>query len=167
MEILTPITDMLRRNQARLADDDDKQQMVCLRFRKPIPKAFAWEFLRIHLTPELLRRSESGFFRHERFQPQYSRCSQCWRSLTPKRDDGDWGQCTNPACSRYGRYELMRPVRGVVRVDIPSDAIVAVDGRELCSTLVLVLDRRYKPEVLAAVYRTAGMICDKYGWEML
>lgn len=144
-----------------------RQNMVLLRFAAPIPKAFAWEFLRIRLTHQMLAGGEDEFFHAEVHQPQHAlakHCSACNHSLTlvgPYR-----GLCANAACVRYRREETHSPKRGVVRVLIPSDHLQLVDGREVCGSIVLVLDRRYREEVLAAVYRTAGMICDDLGWKL-
>ena len=165
MESLPTPAQILRGQQ--LVPDAVRQQMVLLQFAVPIPRWCVSEFLRIHLTPGMLAGGEDDFCQPSVTQPHRVRPTQCAKCRSLLLISGQWsGVCRNSACSLFGRVQQGGPKRGVVRVDVPSDAITRVDDREVVSSLLLVLDRRYREEVLAAVYRTAGHICDEWGWKL-
>lgn len=195
IEILNPI-DQLLKHQA-LLPESDRQSSVMLCFGKPVNMSMTSDFYRIHLTPEMKRegRSETEFYKPEIFQPsrmhQQKFCSAC-RCEMVKVLIGTW-KCQNSRCQRRGHTVQSGPTRGVIAVDVRDDMIAnreQIDATELTKSgkvrklftpqgvplkcervtinaCILRLDRRYDPLVLAAVYRTAGAICDQYGWELL
>ena len=60
--------------------------------------------------------------------------------------------------------------RGVVGVEVAPDWIInphEPKAQQLITGCLLVMDRRYREEVLAAVYRTAGMVADDIGVRIL
>lgn len=147
---------------------DSRQSMVRLRFIEPIPKGQAPEFLRIHMTPAMLAGGEQDYYRVALSQPhkaQPRRCSGCKGQM---QQLGVWDfTCRNPACRNFGRVLNGRPLRGVVRVLYAPDWVqVREDGVKVLTDLVLVLDRRYRENVLAAVYRTAGQLAEMKGWRI-
>lgn len=195
IEVLTPISQLLK-HQAELPEKD-RQSSVYLKFASPVNMSLTSDFYRIHLTRELKREglSETEFYKPEIFQPsrmqQQKLCSACGQGMT-KVLISTW-KCQNAKCRRRGHPVESGPTRGVIAVDVPDSAIVnreqidatvtKKDGKvETLTTLqgvpmkcervtvdacILRLDRRYDPIVLAAIYRTAGMICDQYGWKLL
>ena len=164
-----PTPAQLLRGQAALPNADARQQMVLLNFAEPgIPRMFCGEFIRIHLTPAMLVGGEEEFWQPAIYQPQHALKDKCCRCNGPTKVVGQWlRECITPGCLRFGMSESHKPKQGVISVQVPSDRVHVVDGRELVRTVVLVLDRRYREVILAAVYRTAGMLCDQYGWKLL
>lgn len=158
--------ELLRANA--LLPDDQRQSMVRLRFREWLPKWVAWEFLRIHLSPAMLAGGEQEFYQPEIYQPERVGRPECPGCESSMERLGVWHWiCRVPACPQYGRLFRQKPNRGVVKVLVPPEFLRAVDGREECNSVILVLDRRYRQEVLAAIYRTAGILCEQRGWGLL
>lgn len=189
IEILTPISKLLAGQ--RLVPEQMRQNCLLLRFADPVPASLTSDFYRIHLTPDLLdgKLSEAEFYKAEIFQPSRSRKSlkQCRRCMQPMAQATvQYWKCQNRKCENVGRLVHSGPVRGVIDLRIQDDWIVDrktipvvldgqatdVHGVPLTCTQVtvkaclLILDRRYDDIVLAAVYRTAGAICDQYGWKL-
>jgi hypothetical protein len=141
-----------------------QQSMVMIRFAKPVFKSHALEFMRIHLTAAMLSGGEGDFYQAELFAKERMLKQECPRCRRPERPLSTWlWVCVNPQCSRFQAKHDVKPPRGVVQVLIPSDAISVRDGIEHMDKCVLVLDRRYRQNVLAAVYRTAGNLADEIG----
>lgn len=195
IEILTPISQLLKHQQE--LPERDRQSAILLKFAAPIPMSLTSDFYRIHLTPELKqeRLGETEFFKPEIFQPSrmnaVKKCTACSQAMV-KVLISTW-KCQNARCRRRGSPVESGPTRGVIAVDVADEYIVdreqidAVvkrkDGttrtlmtaagvpmkceRVTINACILRLDRRYDPVVLAAVYRTAGAICDQYGWVLL
>lgn len=170
LQLMASPSQLIRHN-AELPESN-RQSMVLLRFAEPVSRLFAPEFYRIQLTERMKECGEGTFYQAELHQPRhtpaYNQCARCGQKmsqvgLTTMR-------CTTMfprKCELYGRPQDRTPRRGVVGILIPSDRIVTDAGRgELTDTIVLVLDRRYQDEVLASVYRTAGLVCDQYGWKL-
>jgi hypothetical protein len=167
--------ELLRGN--RLLPDRDKQSMVMLRFRNPISTALMEHFTRIHLTRGMKAGGEQSFYRAEVFQSHRTgrkNCPRCHHAMP--RTSLTTYRCQNRACKNYGLTVVGGPRRGVIRVDICPEFVVRREtcshrGREFERVLVdrclLVLDRRYREEVLSSVYRTAGEMCEMMGWELL
>lgn len=193
LEILTPISQLLRGQ--KLLPDSLRQNSVLLRFDPTTPAraSLLADFYRIQLTPELKesRLSEAEFYRADLYQPsrtsgaQRKQCATCGQVMTPATIQ--YWKCVNRKCQQHGRLVHSGPVRGVVDVRCDSRWVVSretipvilngctadIHGVPLTNEIVkvkaalLVLDRRYDEIVLAAVYRTAGIICDQYGWKLL
>ncbi len=192
LEILTPIHQLLRGQQ--LLPEHLRQNTLLLRFdpASPARASLLADFYRIQLTPELKAPGlgEDTFYRADLYQPSRSNsrlkicrtCGQAQTAATPQ-----YWKCTNRKCRQHGRLVHSGPVRGVVDVRCCDQWVVSretvpitlngcttdIHGVPLTNEIVkvkaclLVLDRRYGDIVLAAVYRTAGMICDQYGWKLL
>ena len=140
--------------------------MVVIRVREPIAKAFVWEFLRIHLTPSMLTGGEDEFYEVAVSNPESNKPGRCPACGRDEAMVGPWlWECHNVHCKRWRKRHSTKPRRGVVQVLVPHEAYVDPQEAQV-SHCVLVLDRRYRETVLAAVYRTAGNLCDSMGWEM-
>lgn len=181
IEILTPIHKLLKGQQ--LLPDSIRQNAVLLRFdpATPAKTSLLADFYRIQLTPELKqeRLSESDFYRAELYQPTRSGarprpCRTCGQLMTVATIQ--YQKCGNRKCRQHGRLVHSGPVRGVIDVKFQDDWIVSreptlfegIAGECVkVRACLLILDRRYDEVVLAAVYRTAGVVCDQYGWKLL
>lgn len=154
---------MLRANRA--LPDEARQYMVLLRFATPVPRGALQHFYRIQLTPMMQLGGEGDFYRASVFQPHRAKarkCPSCGVLMSPM---GQWQvACGNRACSRWGVLDSTKPSCGVIQVLVPTDLFHPED--KTADGCVLVLDRRYREEVLAAVYRTAGQLCDRLGWRL-
>lgn len=152
-------SDLLRGQ--RMLGGDVRQSRVLIRLAEPVPRGMVWEFLRIRLTPEMLAGGEERAYQVALTQPHRAnfarRCPRC-RVATRQVAETTW-RC--PSCHRLVDGT---PLRGVVRLEIPSDA---VDADGMVSQVILCLDRRYSRRVLDAVYRTAGVLCESLGWRVL
>jgi hypothetical protein len=166
LEAMSPASQMIKANRG--LPEGARFNMVLLEFADPLPaRGLVQEFYRLHLTPGMFSQGEERFYQAEVYQPQHARRRHCVRCRGLTVQVGLWVvQCENPRCLLKGRPQSIKPARGVVQVLVPGDRLVRVDGRELCRSVVLVLDRRYPEQVLASVYRTAGMICDAMGWRL-
>ncbi len=163
----------LLKNQRQLAPND-QQSKVLLQFSKPIPRGMIGEFYRIQLTQRMAAGGEDEFYEAEIFQPHRvgpQNCPRCRQQVAQVSQT--YTRCTNRSCELYGRTIVSGPRRGVVAVVTAPDFVVDRQMKDVCGRQVaaeyldraiLVLDRRYHPDVLAAVYRTAGQLCDLYGW---
>lgn len=182
MFVLPTPAEMIRRNNQLPVEM--RQRAVFLQFGKPLASFLIDQFHRVHLTPDMLLGGEDEFYQAEVFQPHLvtpQPCPRCDTILTPIGVNRS--RCMNPRCrDRDGRPSsehdvISGPVRGVVKILTFPDHVVEVemkttpDGQryavEHLSACVVVLDRRYRVEVLAAVYRTCGMLCDQMGWKLL
>lgn len=178
-QILPRYEELLRANQS--LPEPIRQSAVLLRFATPIRESQCGEFHRIHLTPAMLDGGEAGFWMAESYQPHRLRmrcCPNCGQPLD--QVNPSLARCRNKACLQVDgtpteEFAIVTgPVRGVCKVLTFPDHIVerrAVSpGGPLVtwvSACVLILDRRYHPVVLAAIYRTAGQICEMHGWQLL
>lgn len=183
--------ELLKRNQ--LLPDYLRERSVFLEFAQPILEHTTEYFHQIHLTPEMLSGGEAKFFQSHLFQRHRIGAQRCLTCKTPmQRLDENRSRCRNPSCKQEDgtptrQYvQLTGPVRGVCKVETGFDArhhgrachVSFVVGQEsktfhgqtfrfnVVDRCLLVLDRRYHPVVLAAVYRTAGQICDLWGWNL-
>jgi hypothetical protein len=169
-----------------------RQNAVLLEFSEPIRRASAGQFLLIQLTPMMLAGGEEDFYLVGMAQPHRQATGRCrWCAQAMRRETGSAWRCWNPQCrtpdGRPGRVvqQVSGPSRGVVKLLITDDCLHHVDQTQVIDrflpsgqpvlrrhtvewlkAVVLLLDRRYRPEVLAAVKRTAGEICDLWGWSL-
>ena len=180
-----PTTRDLLKGQAGLPDHL-KNSIVRIDFVEPVDARAVADFYRIGLKEVHLQRGESdqgedSFYLAEIFQPHrvgVRNCPAC--SGINRQRSVTVSICENPACRLYKREIADGPVRGVVCVWVPSDWIVAHDSvpaisrkgkvigtltRELTRGALLVLDRRYPDEVLAAVFRSAKELSELKGWK--
>ena len=151
----------------RQLPEDKRQSMVMLRFLEPYPPFDRrHEFLRIHLTRAMLTGGEQGFYQPQVTRPQLVGVQTCARCYGRMHRVGPWDwQCQNQACRSFGLTQIRRPPRGVIGLLVPPGTLrVNEAGREVMTQLVLVLDRRYDPLVLAAIYRTAGQLGEEMRW---
>jgi len=178
MQQLPTHRDLLRFN-AELPDAL-RDRSVALRFAKPVPIRHTENFYLIRLTRNMLAGGEKDFFMPEIAQPHRvgkQLCPGCQAAM--RRVSPTTFACDNPACLA-SRVES-GPSRGVVSVrsafegelDGKRVSVSFIAGLEtiktgrfafrtpLVSGCLLVLDRRYRGEVLAAVYRTAGELCER------
>lgn len=180
MPWVLPRYDELLRDQ-RHVPEDKRQSQVLIRFARPIPRRLVSEFQRIHLTPAMFNGGEEEFFQATVFQPHRvarKTCPLCGQPMDPMSPTVS--KCRNPRClmpktsEPTSQYEFHRgPLRGVVAVITLPEFVVSREKRETFGTVwvdelvdraLLVLDRRYHPIVLAAVKRTAALICEQWGW---
>jgi len=178
-QILPRYEELLRANQS--LPEHLRQSAVLLRFAAPVRESMLGEFHRIHLTPAMLDGGEEAFHLAEVYQPdrvKQQRCPNCGHFLD--RINPTLARCRNAACLQVdgtptSEFAIITgPVRGVCKVLTFPDHIVEnrptiVGGRPVpwVNACVLMLDRRYHPVVLAAIYRTAGQICEMNGWQLL
>jgi len=179
MRTLPTIRDMLRAN--RSLPDDLKQSCVLLAFVIPIEHYHASEFLNIRLTRMMLAGGECDYYMSHRAQPDRIGDQQCvWCFEKMERTGAERFTCRTAGCMMidktgaafapaYAVDQWHGPTRGVVQTFVDPRFIthtVIRDGRPLDFTdrILLMLDRRYREEILCAIYRTAGQICDEKGW---
>jgi hypothetical protein len=169
-----------------------RQNAVLLEFAKPIRRSWAGQFLLIRLTPNMLAGGEEEFYLTHIVQPHRVPTESCRFCRQPMhRESLETWRCHNPRCflpngqPTRSIQQHSAPARGVVKLLITDDCVDHVeysqvidrflpDGKpiyrrhssEWLKAVVLLLDRRYRPEVLAAVKRTAGEICDIMGWQL-
>lgn len=161
----------------RALPDEVRQNMILLRFASPIPRPFAGEFLRIHLTPSMFQAAEEAAYRPEVIQPHRLRpqsCPTCGQRM--QRVDVTRWRCRDRLCEGSTRTMHAGPIRGVVKIVTTPDCVAHVESTtrpdgtvrrtEHLDKLLLALDRRYDRKVLAAIYRTAGHLCDQMGWRL-
>lgn len=177
--------EMLALNRA--LPDALRDRSVAIEFQKPIPKHVTESFYRIRLSRKMLAGGEEDFFMPEIAQPHRvgrQVCPTCGRDM--QRISLTTYRCENTFCFQgdgtpsQSMAHISGPNRGVVSVR--TEFAGWMQGREvdvsfLCGYetkdfqgrvlkvpivrgCLLVLDRRYPPEVLAAVYRTAGILCE-------
>ncbi len=172
MFIAPTTAELIADNQ--LLPDNLRECAVVLTFGEPIPARLAGDFLRIQLTSGMLAGGEDQFFRADMIQPHRTgpkSCPNCRRLM--RQESANTWRCMNSACRLVSGQPTREiafgggPVRGVVRLMIASDFVVQTEQGERLKQVVLLLDRRYRPEVLAAVKRTAHQICDERGWKLV
>ena len=143
---------------------DVRQSVVMLRFAEPIPRVFAYHFVRVRLSDQMFGDGEDGFFQASVIQPHRVAIRPCRSCDTERVRVGQTTQmCPNSSCPYCGVEVECGPLRGVVKVGL-SPEFEAPDGR--LDRLALILDRRYNEKTLANVYRTAGELCDIMGWRL-
>src|SRR5690606_23275412 len=132
------LRNLLRANQN--LPDDKRQSMVMIRFAEPIPRAYAWEFLRIRMTQAMKDAGEDQAFDVSLSQPLRAGVQRCGVCRGKMRRVGlhDW-TCERPGCRGKGRIHHAKPLRGVMKVLIPKDARIPSEAGELASRIVLVL----------------------------
>ena len=153
----------------RQLPQDKRQSMVMLRFLEPLPPFDRrHEFLRIHMSRAMLTGGEGGFYQPKITRPGLVGVQRCARCSQLMRRVGAWDwECMSRQCRSFRVKQVRKPPRGVIQLMIPPGTLrVNQDGRECMTQLVLVLDRRYQQNVLAAVWRTAGMLCEETGWRL-
>ena len=172
----------------RALPDALRDRSVGIEFTKPVPIHLIEHFYRIRLTQQMLAGGEDDFFMPEIAQPHkvgQQLCPTC--DYVMRRVSLRLFQCENPWCVDAGgnpsqsRLHDIGPSRGVVSVMTKFDAMLhgrqqnitfhcgsehrTIGERVLATSIVngclLVLDRRYRQEVLAGVYRTAGLLCEE------
>lgn len=180
MPWVLPRYDQLLRDQRQLPESKRQSQIV-LSFTKPIPRRMVSEFQRIHLTEAMLSGSEEKFYEANVFQPHRVRRKNCPLCGFPMDPVGpSVSKCRNKRCTMpethepTSQYEFHRgPLRGVVCVVTLPEFVVSREPRESFGQVwtddrvdraLLILDRRYDAIVLAAIKRTAALICETWGW---
>ena len=144
--------------------DEIRQSVVLLRFAEPVPRAFCHHFVRIRLTEEMKTRGEEKFHRLTQVQPHRAGIRPCRYCGGERSQQSPSAQCCeNPACQYYKVPVECGPLRGVLKILVASDF---VEEGDRLNAVGLVLDRRYDDDVLAAVYRAAGQLCDEMGWRL-
>lgn len=168
MPTLADQIDLLK--DQRFVSPEFNQSCIILRFAEPIPRYAAAEFLRIHLTKDMLARGEDAPFKPEIFQPDrvgLMPCATCGQTMA--RLSLFYTKCTNPKCRTFGHRVQNGPVQGVVDVlvfdEFITDIGTATEPARIDRAL-LVLDRRYDDAVLQATYRTAGALCEFNRWKL-
>lgn len=146
-----------------------RQSCVLLRFKKPINTICVSEFYRIHLTLQQLNGGEDKFYMAEVNQTNRTMARNCPACGTIMAKITTTQQtCREKGCKNFQRINQCGPIRGVVRVQTFKEWIVTDPhhGNQATPAVLLVLDRRYNDNVLAGVYRAAGVICDQWAWEL-
>lgn len=150
-----PTVHELLRSQHKLPEELRGNHLL-IEFTNPIPAHRCGEFQRIRFTDEMLAGGEGAFYKPEVWQPHRvkpARCKTCGVNMRPFAEFR-W-KCENRRCAQMGREQRTGPVRGIVQVLTFSEHVVNDPDRgELASACVLVLDRRYRDDVLVAVKRT-------------
>lgn len=160
-----------------------RDRSVVLQFVKPVPVRNTEHFYRIRLTGQMLAGGEDDFFTPELVQPHRTGrqvCLKCGSDM--RRISLTLYQCESLRCRVFGNGpSYAGPTRGVVSVRTEFEAHFSgrpskisflaglerktIDGMPQAVPIVngclLMLDRRYRIEVLAAVYRTAGVLCEQ------
>lgn len=186
MQPLLPTNRDLLKGQI-LLPSQNRQHMVLIQFLEPIEARGINEFFRIGLFPVQLAagesdRGEETFYQAEIFQPHRAgirKCSGC--GGINERESVAVSICRNAKCELFRRKVQDGPVRGVIDVSAPADMlidggevplrtrkgrIVGTRRRTLTRGALLVLDRRYPQEVLAAVFRSAHELAELKGWKI-
>lgn len=153
------------RAQRRLPEDQ-RQHVVLIQFREPVPRWKVSEFLRIHLQRHQLERGEGEAFQPEIFQPHRvgpKRCPKCDRVMSPLSTA--FSKCHNAKCEIFGKRVIHGPLIGVINVLTWTDSVVETTEHEeeIIKFCGLVMDRRYDATTLAAVYRTAEILGESIG----
>lgn len=144
--------------------DEIRQSVVLLRFAEPIPRSFCHHFVRIRLSEKMKASGEDRFYQLQIVQAHRAGLRPCRYCGGERSQQSETAQvCENPACSYHKVPVECGPLRGVLKLLVASDFIE--DGDRL-NAVGLILDRRYDDDTLAAVYRTAGQICDEMGWRL-
>jgi ribosomal protein L37AE/L43A len=167
LQVLPTLTHMLRGQQH--LSPDLRNSAVYVPFTKPVPIAKLDEFMRVHLTEELLRLGEERFYRVELVQPHHShgaKCANC-RRLMQREGPGVW-RCIKFGCTfpdgtpSHCRTVMQGPKRGVVKIVRFADhEVCGPNGTVEYTACVLHLDRRYDDKVIAAVLRTVCELGDE------
>ena len=163
-----------------------RQNIVRIDFIEPIDARGVNEFHRIGLREQHLQRGEHDkgedtFYMAEVFQPHRAGVKHCPACNGINRQRSETVSiCENAQCSLFSRPNQDGPLRGVVQILIPSDFLIEGDmipavnrkgqvigqrRRRLTRGALLVLDRRYPQEVLAAVFRSAKELAELHGWK--
>ena len=163
----------LLRHQQQLPDEL-RQSCVLLVFAEPVNADLLTEFLTIRLTPLQQEKSEDGFYLVNRIQPERlgpKFCPQCRGRLQAKSLNEF--VCVNSRCAFSATGGLVAgPRTGILGVRIAPEFVVRTETRptgrtvEFVDRVVLVLDRRYEPEALAGIVRTANIIAEERGWKL-
>lgn len=158
------VTDKTLLKDSRQLPDHLKGSIVLLRFAEPIPRIASHHFVRVRLSEKMLRDGESKAYRSEIVQPHRTGKRKC-RICDRPRDEIDESTqvCGNPQCELFSKPVSCGTLQGVIKVLIAKD-FEEPDGR--LNAVGLILDRRYNEQTLAAIYRTAGMLCDQMGWSL-
>ena len=181
MRTLPTVRDMIRAN--RTLPDELKQSCLLLAFRKPIECYGSRAFLNIRFTPMMFAGGEDDYYMTHRVQEHRAGDQRCvWCHQTMKRTGLETYHCQTPNCHMIDKHgqpvrlgssigQWHGPVRGVIQAFVDPRFITHQVVRQnqpvdFCDRVLLMLDRRYRDEVLCAVYRTAGQICDEKGWRI-
>lgn len=181
MQRLPTSAELIKNNQA--VPEPLRQSVVLLRFAEPIRRSEAGEFLRIQLSSAMRAGGEDDFYQTSIAQPHRAgkqKCSRCGTLM--KRMGMRDHRCQNSSCRLDDGRPTMTvsqyagPLRGVVKIGVAPDFVhhtelyTIADGRtfhiQYIDKVALMLDRRYHENVLAAVYRTAGELCELRGWKL-
>ena len=134
-----------------------RENAILIRFPEPVPAHVTSEFRRIHLSPEMLSGGEEQFYQVDVFQPHRAQLTQCPACSQPLRPVALFVyRCETCGCRNFRKELHHGPSRGVIQVLTFPDHVVGstTAGEELVSACVVVLDRRYRDEILIAVKRT-------------
>lgn len=179
----------LLKSQLKLPEQS-RQSAIVLEFSRPVNRALLSDFLRIHLTPMMMSGGEDDHYLPQIVQPERMGPRHCPQCRKPMHRTGlnTW-QCAQRDCTQpdgtpsHQVEQVGGPVCGVVRlvhfdefehsVEYLPTRLVTLAGDPVNRRIVLVtgvvlqLDRRYRDEVLAAIKRTAKLICEDRGWELV
>lgn len=165
-----------------------RQNMILIEFLEPIQARAIGHFYRIGLREMQLKKGESdrgeedSFYQAEIFQPHRAGIKKCvgCGQINHQRSIAV-SLCQNATCGLFRREIVDGPVRGVVDVQIPADflsdggtvpartrlgKIVGTMRVRLTRGAILVLDRRYPQDVLAAVFRSCHELAELQGWKI-
>ena len=150
--------------EQRHLPDHLKGSIVILRFAKPISRMAAHHFVRVRLSEKMLRDGEDDSYRPEIVQPHRIGKRPC-RLCSRMRDvlSESTQVCGNEDCPIFGTPIECGTLKGVIKILVAKD-FEEPDG--MLNAVGLILDRRYNDQTLAAIYRTAGMLCDQMGWSL-
>lgn len=184
----TPTDRELLRGQQNLPSEF-RQNMILIEFLEPIQTRAIGHFYRIGLREMQLKKGESdrgeeeSFYMPEIFQPHRAGVKKCIAcgGMNHQRSSAV-SLCQNATCGLFRREIVDGPVRGVVDIQIPEDFltekeetipartrlgnIVGTMRVRLTRGAILVLDRRYPQDVLAAVFRSCHELAELQGWKI-
>lgn len=168
IEIMPTNRELLRQQQK--LPDSLRQSCIVLEFGREVPRHMVGEFLRVHLTRNMLNGGAADFYQPEVFQPQRVKRKLCPMCREPMAAVALFRtKCRNPKCKHYAKEQVNGPIRGIVKVLVFPENVARTDPvtkAEWVKACVVVLDRQYRPEVLAAIKRTCVELGEPYDWRV-
>lgn len=165
-------TAAILRHQLNLPDEI-RQSCVLVVFSEAVNANLLQEFMQIQLTPLMMSKGEEGFYMANRIQPQRlgeKRCPKCKQTMHPLSLNEF--RCNNRMCSVSASDGFVGgPRSGVLGIRIAPEFVTRTEMTEFgpidfVDRCVIVLDRRYEPDTLAGVLRTAHWIAEERGWKL-
>lgn len=159
-----------------------------VRFREPVQKSDLEVIYGITLTSDMVAAGEEQqgvlAIANVHYQQRLA-CTWCRSKMRAAGPRSQWA-CPNRKCGQFGRIvtklrnpgvsEILVKPQWVVDRQIVGDVSEAirrgesVQGARVCRTWVnqafVVMDRRYDPETLMAVYRAIGDLGSRHGWAL-